>query len=71
MVASLTIDRIYDIASQARRLNLDPDVVVEALPAGDLAARVEGLVGPPGIAAVISTAATLMATSSTAIAYPC
>ncbi|HDI73218.1 MAG TPA: DNA polymerase II large subunit [Candidatus Altiarchaeales archaeon] len=43
----------YDIANKARSLGKDPDVNVEALPAGDLAARVEGLVGPEGIASRI------------------
>ena len=50
---SSEIDRIYEIARRARKRNLDPDGEVEAIPAGDLAARVEGLVGPPGIAAKI------------------
>jgi DNA polymerase II large subunit len=44
------IERIYAIAGEARRKNLDPSAEIEAIPAGDLAARVEGLVGPPGIA---------------------
>lgn len=39
----------YGIANKARSLGKDPDVNVEALPAGNLAARVEGLVGPKGI----------------------
>lgn len=43
----------YDIANKARSLGKDPDVNVEALPAGNLAARVEGLVGPKGIASRI------------------
>ncbi|MFH1055832.1 MAG: DNA polymerase II large subunit [Candidatus Altiarchaeota archaeon] len=47
------IERIYDLARKARALNYDPSPDVEALPAGDLADRVEGLVGPPGIASKI------------------
>ncbi|MEA3254837.1 MAG: DNA polymerase II large subunit [Candidatus Altiarchaeota archaeon] len=43
----------YGIANKARSLGKDPDVNVEALPAGNLAARVEGLVGPKGIASRI------------------
>lgn len=44
------IDEAYDLAKKARSLNLDPAPDVESMPAGDLATRVEGLVGPPGIA---------------------
>jgi len=44
------IEAAYDIAGKARAINLDPADKVEALPAGDIAARVEGRVGPPGIA---------------------
>lgn len=44
------INAAYKIAKQARSKNLDPETCVEAVPAGDLAARVEGLVGPKGIA---------------------
>ncbi|VVB52428.1 DNA polymerase II large subunit [uncultured archaeon] len=43
----------YAIAEKARKLGYDPALTVEALPAGDLADRVEGLVGPPGIAKTI------------------
>jgi len=43
----------YEVANKARSGGQDPDLNVEALPAGDLAARVEGLVGPPGISAKI------------------
>lgn len=49
------IEATYDIARKARAQGKDPDTIVEALPAGDLAARVEGLVGPPGIAERIRT----------------
>jgi len=44
------IDKIYKIANLVRKKGFDPDVKVEAIPAGDLATRVEGLVGPRGIA---------------------
>jgi DNA polymerase II large subunit len=44
------IDGIYALAAKARAKGYDPVREVEALPAGDLAARVEGLVGPDGIA---------------------
>ncbi len=42
--------KVYEIAGAARAKGFDPDDRVEALPAGDLATRVEGLVGPEGIA---------------------
>ena len=44
------IDICYSIASQARKKGLDPEFVVEIPQALDLAARVEQLVGPKGIA---------------------
>jgi len=44
------IERVYDVASKARSRQYDPSSEVEALPAGDIAARVEGRVGPKGIA---------------------
>jgi DNA polymerase II large subunit len=44
------IEGEYSIARKLRAMNLDPASDVEAIPAGDLAARVEGLVGPKGIA---------------------
>jgi len=47
------IERLYSIAGTARAKNMDPKGEVEATPAGDLADRVEGLVGPTGIAAKI------------------
>ncbi|MFA5246913.1 MAG: DNA polymerase II large subunit [Candidatus Micrarchaeia archaeon] len=43
----------YAIASKARKMGLDPEEEVEITPAPDVAARVEGLVGPVGIAACI------------------
>lgn len=44
------IDLAYSLARECRARNLDPSGEVEALPAGDIADRVEGRVGPPGIA---------------------
>ncbi|ODS42626.1 MAG: hypothetical protein MSIBF_04810 [Candidatus Altiarchaeales archaeon IMC4] len=44
------IDRCYDTAHRARAKGFDPDLGIDAVPAGDLSARVEGLVGPVGIA---------------------
>ncbi|MFH1721755.1 MAG: DNA polymerase II large subunit [Candidatus Altiarchaeota archaeon] len=44
------IAQLYQVGESARGKNLDPDSIVEAKRAGDLADRVEGLVGPPGIA---------------------
>ncbi len=47
------IANAYEVANRARVECKDPDINVEALSAGDLAARVEGLVGPEGIASRI------------------
>jgi len=47
------INEEYAIATKARKLGLDPEEEVEITPAPDVAARVEGLVGPVGIAACI------------------
>ncbi|MDI6883926.1 MAG: DNA polymerase II large subunit [Hadesarchaea archaeon] len=47
------IDEIYEIAKKARSLGIDPELEPEIPRAGDLAARVEKLVGPPGVADVI------------------
>lgn len=44
------IEEEYALARGIRVMNIDPSSEVEAIPAGDLAARVEGLVGPKGIA---------------------
>jgi len=44
------IDRCYSIANEARKKGLDPELIVEIPQALDLAARVEQLVGPEGIA---------------------
>ncbi len=43
-------DRAYAVATQARAQGKDPAMNVEIAPASDLAARVEGLVGPAGVA---------------------
>ncbi|MBU4342078.1 MAG: DNA polymerase II large subunit [Candidatus Altiarchaeota archaeon] len=48
------ISQAYEIANKARAEGKDPDFSVESLPAGDLATRVEGLVGPEGIATKIN-----------------
>ncbi|MEW5955426.1 MAG: DNA polymerase II large subunit, partial [Candidatus Micrarchaeota archaeon] len=45
--------KAYALAETARKKGLDPTDFVEIAPAADVAARVEGLVGPPGIAARI------------------
>ncbi|MFH1789251.1 MAG: DNA polymerase II large subunit [Candidatus Altiarchaeota archaeon] len=47
------INAAYGVAGKCRGLGLDPSSEVEAYPAGDIADRVEGRVGPPGIAAKI------------------
>jgi DNA polymerase II large subunit len=47
------IESAYDAAEKGRACGFDPARKVEAIPAGDLASRVEGLVGPEGIAAKI------------------
>ncbi len=47
------VNREYEIASQARAKGLDPDTEVEIKLAADLADRVEGLVGPKGVASAI------------------
>lgn len=44
------IEDMYEFCGKARSLGLDPSTEVEAVSAGDLASRVEGLVGPPGVA---------------------
>jgi len=50
------IDICYSIATSARKKGLDPELRVEIPQALDLAARVEQLVGPPGIAPRIRAA---------------
>jgi DNA polymerase II large subunit len=47
------LKKAYDLSSAARKKNLDPSDQVEIVPAPDLAARVEGIVGPKGIAEYI------------------
>jgi DNA polymerase II large subunit len=47
------IGEIYEIAKKARSLGYDPELELEIPRAEDLAARVEKLVGPPGVAEVI------------------
>jgi len=47
------VDECYSIAEQARQKGLDPELEVESPQAKDLAARVEKLVGPQGVAEVI------------------
>jgi DNA polymerase II large subunit len=44
------VQRIAEIAEAARKKGLDPTTEVEIRPADDVAGRVEGLVGPPGVA---------------------
>lgn len=47
------VQAVHDVAEQARSKGLDPELHVEIPIAEDVAARVEGMVGPPGIAARI------------------
>ena len=47
------LNRAYAVASEARKKSFDPDDEVEVRIAKDVAARVEGIVGPPGIAKII------------------
>ncbi len=47
------LDRAYTTASEARKKGFDPEDEVEVRIAQDVAARVEGIVGPPGIAKII------------------
>jgi len=47
------VDRYYNVAERARKKGLDPEMRVEIPQARDLAARVEELVGPKGIASRI------------------
>ena len=44
------LKKAYEFSSEARKKNIDPSDQVEIVPAPDLAARVEGIVGPKGIA---------------------
>jgi DNA polymerase II large subunit len=47
------LNRAYAVASEARKKGLDPSDEVEVKIAKDVAARVEGIVGPPGVAKII------------------
>lgn len=47
------LQRAYAIATEARSKNFDPEQKIEVKITKDVAARVEGIVGPPGIADVI------------------
>ncbi|MFA5106380.1 MAG: DNA polymerase II large subunit [Candidatus Micrarchaeia archaeon] len=53
--SSLTegLDSAMSVAQQARSRGFDPSSSVEITPATDVAGRVEGLLGPPGISKVI------------------
>ncbi|MCX6769744.1 MAG: DNA polymerase II large subunit [Candidatus Micrarchaeota archaeon] len=46
-------EKAYKVAEQARAKKVDPSPYVEITPASDVAARVEGIVGPKGIAKLI------------------
>jgi len=52
--------RVRQIAEKARSKGLDPDTVPEIPFAEHLAARVEGLVGPAGVAGRIRVLSTTM-----------
>ncbi len=47
------LQRAYAVASEARRQGFDPTDDIEVKIAKDVAARVEGIVGPPGVATII------------------
>lgn len=47
------VERIYELARQARKKGIDPKQEPEILLTKDLAARVEGVIGPPGVSALI------------------
>ena len=46
-------EKAYKVAEEARAKKADPSPYVEITPASDVAARVEGIVGPKGIAKLI------------------
>ncbi len=50
MIDENEVKRAYDIANNARAMNFDPSDKTEIIPAPDLAARVEAIVGPVGVA---------------------
>ena len=43
------LKKVYNLANKARKLGLDPSHEVEIPIAKDIADRVEGLIGPPGV----------------------
>ncbi|MEM2893361.1 MAG: DNA polymerase II large subunit [Candidatus Bathyarchaeia archaeon] len=43
------LNRLYSIAEKARRKGFDPTLIVEPQIVGDIAERVEKMVGPPGV----------------------
>ncbi len=47
------LQNVYSIATEARKKGFDPEEEVEVKIAEDVAARVEGIVGPPGITEII------------------
>jgi len=47
------LQKAYAVASEARKKGMDPSDDVEVKIAEDIAARVEGIVGPPGVANII------------------
>jgi len=49
----IKLEHAYSVAEEARSRGLDPAPFVEIKRAADVAARVEGIVGPPGITEVI------------------
>jgi DNA polymerase II large subunit len=50
------LEKAYEVAKEARKVGIDPDLAPEIPLAFDLASRVESLVGPPGIAEKIRKA---------------
>ncbi len=46
---SQQFEKAYAVAQQARAIGVDPEAFVEVAPAADVAARVEGIVGPKGV----------------------
>ncbi|NOZ77445.1 MAG: DNA polymerase II large subunit, partial [Euryarchaeota archaeon] len=59
--------KVRAVAEEARRKGLDPETVPEVPFAEDMAARVEGLVGPPGIAGRIRELSATMPEKEVAI----
>ncbi|MFX0195778.1 MAG: DNA polymerase II large subunit [Candidatus Hodarchaeota archaeon] len=54
------VERIYELARLARKKGIDPKQEPEILLTKDLAARVEGVIGPSGVSALIRKLATKM-----------